>query len=277
MGWSHMRIFQKKRLFHRRNGFMPRSPFKTLALTIGACVLTYSVAMAAMAVVDSGANAELSSIDTVVKISRDHLKNIDETTDALLESFGKKSKVSLGNMASLQRQNRLWSGVIKDPKSLQNSLQLPKEIKLPEFTAMLGIDEFWKQALTYSPLDKPLKKAGKIIPQVMRQADSEVLRYRRFKTSEDSNVKGLAVADTAVTDFSRVISELANLQAEADAADTDVKRQSVIMNLLIKANQQQATTNLLLAVQLNGESANKLNQMPLYLHSGRYNQPAEPE
>ncbi len=245
-----------------------------IGLGLAGSVYAYKSAVAAMAVTDAGAIAKLASQLGELKKQVESLTDIASTAEGMLDTIGAKGEVSFGNLSAVQRQVRQWSGVLNDPSKLKVNFNLPKGVNLPDFSDVQRTGDFYKDVLTYNPPEKPEEVDGVLQPATITKQESDIIDYRRFRKTEDAALSGIAVSDTAIADFSRVMSEVVQLQNEADSAIDDVARQSVIMNLLVKLNQQHATTNLLEASKLAVISGSTLRAMPTYIHAGRYQESA---
>lgn len=260
----------KKRKFGQNRRFSAASLALITGLGIAGSVYAYKEALAAMAVTDAGAIAKLASQLSELTKMVESLSSIKTDASGMLDTIGEAGAVEFGNISAVQRQVRQWSGVLNDPSSLKVDFNLPKGVALPDFTDVLRTNDFYSEVLLYNPPEKPKKVDGVEVPPIVTTQQADLIEYRRFKKTEDSAVTGMSVADTAIADFSRVMSEVENLQSEADNAEDDVARQSVIMNLLVKINQQLATSNLIEASALAVVSGGTLKDMPSYLHTGKH-------
>jgi hypothetical protein len=255
---------------------MGRTPLKrklrTAALTISLVVGVPGVAYSALAVVDTGAIAQLAQQMNKLQEQVDQLRQQTEWLDTLSEQVQDQIN-AIGAMGQLTlpalNLQKLTGQVMRDAQCLKPDFEkLMPGLSADElnFDSICGGAQAYRQALWFDP-DDPESwslpegdewNAGASTDEKwrLRARAREAVEQRRRSVAKDSSTKGLAQADLASGETAETNQKATEeLEAATLAATTQQDRLAVIAQGQVLSNRQLVQQNQLLAQLLKVQSA----------------------
>lgn len=255
---------------------MGRTPLKrrlrTAALTLSLVIGVPSMAYSAMAVVDTGAIAQLAQQMNKLQEQVDQLRQQTEWLDTLssqvqdqIDAIGAMGQLTLPAL-NLQK---LTGQVMRDAQCLKPDFEkLMPGLSADElnFDSICGGSQAYRQALWFDPEDPESWSlpegeewnAGASTDEKWRlhARAREAVEQRRRSVAKDASTKGLAQADLASGETAETNQKATEeLEAATLAATTQQDRLAVIAQGQVLSNRQLVQQNQLLAQLLKVQSA----------------------
>lgn len=252
---------------------MGRPPLKqrlrAAALTLSLVVGVPSIAYSAMAVVDTGAIAQLAQQMNKLQEQVDQLRQQTEWLDTLstqvqdqINAIGEMGQLTLPTL-NLQK---LTGQVMRDAQCLKPDFEkLMPGLSADElnFDSICGGSQAYQKALWFDPNDPESWPEGSAWEEdgtseekwANRAAARAVIEARRRAVTKDAASKGMAQADKAATDTAELNQKASEeLEAATRAAQTQQDRLAVVAQGQVLTNRQLVQQNQLLAQLLKVQS-----------------------
>lgn len=252
---------------------MGRPPLKqrlrTAALTLSLVVGVPSIGYAAMAVVDTGAIAQLAQQMNKLQEQVDQLRQQTEWLDTLstqvqdqINAIGEMGQLTLPTL----NLEKLTGQVMRDAQCLKpdfEKLMPGLSADALDFDSICGGSHAYEKALWFDPND-PESWPEEIAWEedgtseekwANRAAARAVIEARRRAVTKDAASKGMAQADKAATDTAELNQKASEeLEAATRAAQTQQDRLAVVAQGQVLTNRQLVQQNQLLAQLLKVQS-----------------------
>ncbi|GAK46694.1 conserved protein [Tepidicaulis marinus] len=252
---------------------MGRTPLKrrlrTAALTLSLVIGVPSMAYSAMAVVDTGAIAQLAQQMNKLQEQVDQLRQQTEWLDTLssqvqdqIDAIGAMGQLTLPAL-NLQK---LTGQVMRDAQCLKPDFEkLMPGLSADElnFDSICGGSKAYQKALWFDPIDPESWPEGTLWDEggtseekwATRAKARAVIEARRRAVTKDAASKGMAQADKAATETAETNQKASEeLEAAARAAKTQQDRLAVVAQGQVLTNRQLVQQNQLLAQLLKVQS-----------------------
>ncbi|MGK2742631.1 hypothetical protein ACSHT0_17300 [Tepidicaulis sp. LMO-SS28] len=252
---------------------MGRPPLKqrlrTAALTLSLVVAVPSIGYAAMAVVDTGAIAQLAQQMNKLQEQVDQLRQQTEWLDTLSDQVQDQIN-AIGEMGQLTlptlNLQKLTGQVMRDAQCLKpdfEKLMPGLSADALDFDSICGGSHAYEKALWFDPNDPESWPEGIAWEEdgtseekwANRAAARAVIEARRRAVTKDAASKGMAQADKAATDTAELNQKASEeLEAATRAAQTQQDRLAVVAQGQVLTNRQLVQQNQLLAQLLKVQS-----------------------